>query len=53
MPNGTTDEIRQAVRRVAAAMLRDRRTGVVGQCFDGKGHRSENIEAVFDEWSRV
>jgi hypothetical protein len=41
MPNGTTDEIRQAVRRVAAAMLRDRRTGVVGQRFDGKGHRRE------------
>lgn len=53
LPFGTPDEVRAAVRRVAAAFLRKRRTGVVGQCFEGKGHRMENIEAVYDEWSRV
>jgi hypothetical protein len=53
LPFGTTEEVRQAVRRVAAAFLRKRRTGVVGQCFEGKDHRMENIEAVYDEWSKV
>ena len=46
-------EVRQGVRRVAAAFLRQKRTGIVGQCFEGKDHRPENIEAVYDEWSKV
>ena len=50
---GTPQEVRAAVRRVAAAFLKKKRTGVVGQCFWGKDHRSENCEAVYDEWSRV
>jgi hypothetical protein len=53
LPYGTPGEVRQAVRRVAAAFLKHKRTGVVGQCFEGKGHRQENIEAVYDEWSKV
>lgn len=53
LTSGTPDEVRAAVRRVAAAFLKNKRTGIVGQCFDGKGHRPENIEAVYDEWSKV
>lgn len=50
---GTTDEVRAAVRRVAAAFLKKKRTGIVGQCFWGKDHRPENCEAVYDEWSKI
>ncbi len=53
LTSGTPDEVRAAVRRVAAAFLKHKRTGIVGQCFEGKGHRPENIEAVYDEWSKV
>ncbi len=35
----TPDEVRKAVRRVATAFLKQKRTGVVGQCFWGKDHR--------------
>ncbi len=53
LTSGTTGEVRQAVRRVARAFLKHKRTGVVGQCFGGKGHLLENCAAVYDEWSRV
>lgn len=53
LTSGTTQEVRAAVRRVAAAFLKKRRTGVVGQCYGGKDHRIENCETVFEEWSRV
>lgn len=50
---GSPQEVRAAVRRVAAAFMKNKRTGVVGQCFNGKDHRIENCEAVYDEWSRL
>jgi uroporphyrinogen decarboxylase len=50
---GTPQEVRAAVRRVAAAFLKNKRTGIVGQCFQGKNHRIENCEAVYDEWSKI
>ena len=53
LTSGTPEEVRQGVRRVARAFLKERRTGVVGQCFWGKDHRPENCEAVYDEWSRI
>ena len=46
-------EVRAAVRRVAQAFMKHRRTGVVGQCHGGKGHLHENLEAAYDEWSKV
>jgi uroporphyrinogen-III decarboxylase len=49
----TPQEVREGVRRVAGAFLKKKRTGVVGQCFWGKGHRIENCEAVYDEWSKL
>ena len=53
LTRATTNEVREAVRRVAAAFLKKKRTGVVGQCSWGKDHRIENCEAVYDEWSKV
>jgi uroporphyrinogen decarboxylase len=53
LTHGTTDEVRAAVRRVANAFLRRQRSGVVGQCFWGKDHRVENMDAVYDEWGKV
>jgi uroporphyrinogen decarboxylase len=53
LTHGTPTEVRAGVRRVADAFLAERRTGIVGQCFNGKDHRPENIAAVYDEWSRV
>lgn len=53
LTSGTPDEVRAAVRRVAKAFLKKGRTGVVGQCYPGKGHLMENCEAVYEEWSKV
>ncbi|MBM4164145.1 MAG: hypothetical protein FJ222_06870 [Lentisphaerae bacterium] len=53
LTSATPGEVREAVRRVARAFLRNRRTGVVGQCFWGKDHRIENCEAVYEAWSTV
>lgn len=53
LTSGTPGDVREAVRRVARAFMKEKRTGVVGQCFGGNGHRPENIEAVYDEWSKL
>ena len=53
LTSGTTDEVRQAVQRVARAFMKNKRTGVVGQCPAGKGHRLENCAAVYDEWRKI
>lgn len=52
LPFGTTSDVRNAVGRVAKAMLRGKRTGVIAQCEWGIGDPRENIEAVFDEWDK-
>lgn len=53
LPFGTTENVRSAVRRVAGAMLKDKRTGVIAQCEWGVRDPMENIEAVFDEWNKI
>lgn len=53
LTRGSTEEIRQAVRRIAKAFLSEKKTGVVGQLFWGKDHKYENMLAAFDEWSKV
>lgn len=50
---GTTKEVRNQVQRIASAFLKYDRTGIIGQCFKDKGHKSENIAAVYDEWSKI
>jgi len=51
MPFGTTDEVREGVRRVRRA-LDDGRGGVMAQCEWGVRDPMENVIAVFDEWEK-
>ena len=53
LPFDTPVNVRKAVRRVAGALLKGNRTGVIAQCEWGIRDPKENIEAVFDEWNRV
>jgi len=52
LPFGSTEEVRDAVRRVRKALDRGN-GGVIAQCEWGVGTPSENIAAVFDEWDKV
>ncbi|MBC7320951.1 methyltransferase [bacterium] len=51
LPFGTIEEVKLAVRRVRRA-LDTGRGGVIAQCEWGLKDPKENIEAVFEEWSR-
>lgn len=53
LPFGKPEEVRQGVRRVADALIRGKKTGVLAQCEWGLKDPKENIEAVFDEWNKV
>lgn len=53
LPFGTTEEVKKAVQRIANAFFQYKRTGIVGQCFRDKGHKIENVQAVYDEWSQL
>jgi uroporphyrinogen decarboxylase len=53
LPFGTTEEVRNEVRRIAGVFFKYGRTGVIGQCFQDKGHKAENIFAVYDEWRKL
>jgi len=50
LPFGTAQEVRDAVDRVAKALLTRKRTGVIAQCEWGIKDPKENIEAVFGQW---
>jgi len=49
LPFGSTDEVREAVRRVRRA-LDDGSGGVIAECEWGVRDPRENIEAVFETW---
>lgn len=49
LPFGTTDDVKQAVRRVRQALGSDH-GGVIAQCEWGKDNSRENVEAVFEAW---
>ncbi len=51
LPFGTTDEVREAVRRVRRTLDRGK-GGVIAQCEWGKTDPYENIEAMLDEWQK-
>jgi len=51
MPFGTTENVREGVRRVRRA-LDDGRGGVIAQCEWGVRDPMENVLAVFDEWEQ-
>lgn len=52
MPFGSEADVRAAVDRVAAAMLRNGRTGVIAQFEWGKMEPFENLRAAFDQWNK-
>jgi hypothetical protein len=52
MPFGTTDEVREGVRRVRR-VLDDGTGGVIAQCEWGVRDPMENVLAVFDEWGKT
>jgi uroporphyrinogen decarboxylase len=52
LPFGTEQDVRNAVNRVANALLKKKRSGVIAQCEWGKNNPQKNIEAVFDEWNK-
>ena len=53
LPFGTTDDVRNAVDRVATATIGKRgRTGIIAECEWGLHDPYENIKAVFDQWNR-
>ena len=51
LPNGTTEQITQAVQRVKDSLYYD--GGVIAQCEFGPGGRPENVEMVFQAWDEV
>ena len=53
LTSGTPAEIHAAVQRLVRAFMPTRRTGLVAQWYDGKGHRPENMAAVHDAWRQV
>jgi hypothetical protein len=51
LPNGTLDDIEQAVAEVHAHLWRD--GGCFAQCEFGAGARPENVRRVFETWDRL
>ena len=49
LPNGTTNEVGEAVNEMKAALYRD--GGVIAQCEFGPGAKPENVAAVFEAWN--
>jgi uroporphyrinogen decarboxylase len=52
LPFGSTDDVRNAVKRVANALMKGKRTGVIAQCEWGTRDPKENILTVFEEWDK-
>lgn len=52
LPFGTAEDVRNAVKRVADAVMKDKRTGVIAQCEWGIKDTRENIMTVFEEWDK-
>ena len=45
-------DVKNAVKRAADALLKGKRTGVIAQCEWGVKDPKNNIEAVFEEWDK-
>jgi uroporphyrinogen decarboxylase len=52
MPFGTKQDVHDAVDRVASAMLKKGRSGVIAQCEWGRMEPFENVRAVFSQWNK-
>ncbi|NLC68726.1 MAG: methyltransferase [Clostridiaceae bacterium] len=53
LPFGTKEDVKKAVRRVAGALIKGKRTGVIAQCEWGNKDPKENIETVFETWDAI
>lgn len=53
LPFKTSTECRAAVHRVADAFYKYGHTGIVAQCYGGKGIPEDNVKAVYDEWEKI
>jgi uroporphyrinogen decarboxylase len=52
LPFGTTKDVKKAVERVAGALLKDKRSGLIAQCEWGVNDPKKNIITVFEEWDK-
>ncbi len=52
LPFGSRLDVEKAVDRVANALMKKHRTGVIAQCEWGLQDPMENIMAVFDHWNK-
>ncbi len=50
LPNGSTDDIKQAVEQVKESLWED--GGVIGQCEFGPGSKPDNVVEVFKNWNQ-
>jgi hypothetical protein len=50
LPFGTVQDVKSAVDRVASALMKHGKTGIIAQCEWGKNDPIENIKAVFEQW---
>jgi len=51
LPQGTPDEVREAVRHTTAALWRN--GGLIAQCEFGLNARPENVQAAFEAWEAI
>jgi uroporphyrinogen decarboxylase len=52
LPFGERADVAAAVKRVAQALSKGKRTGLIAQCEWGVHDPAANIEAVFEEWDK-
>ncbi|MEG1271517.1 MAG: uroporphyrinogen decarboxylase family protein [Ruthenibacterium sp.] len=53
LPFGTDAEIKNGVRQVQNAFLKNRKTGVVAMSFDGKDISDHALSVAYGEWNKV
>lgn len=53
LPFGSTEDVKNAVHRVASAMMKGKRTGVIAECEIGMVEPKENILKVFETWNSI
>ena len=53
LPFGKVDDVRKGVQRVAKALIKDTKTGIIAQCEWGVKDPKVNIETVFEEWNNI
>lgn len=52
LPFGSVEDVKAAVVRVAKALLKEEKSGVIAQCEWGNNDPKANIMTVFEEWNK-